>query len=245
MVFQNPVGDYATQLTSLIRNIVNQEKQAGQVLQYGTVIDGNTVRLDANGYDLYANESDFVILDRKPLVPGSRVLATTMDRGTVVVWGAWNAPPRYGKIGPLIAQTEMLPVAGTSNNYNVDFVLSGQGAQDGFVTSFLRSIGATTITIPHVVHDWVDGIWVRAWVGDFESDRSKMTWGPGGIRDDTGNVDATTMLVLHSDSSNPRGRGPRILVRWLVRPNGEERIYIRGEGSDLPEDTYIHFHYAI
>ena len=257
--YKIPAGDGSTVLLDLIRRVADQQiNNSRQELQYATVVNDNAILLDGNNYHLYRSENEWIAVGNQVLTPGSRVLATTMDRGLVVVWGHWNAPFLTSKFGPMIAETEDLSRFPKTHQYeefgdaNI-YKLTRVALNDGFRLSILTGLGGSNISVPHFIPDkpYIDGIWVRAFLHDVEVDRVKMVWGPGGLRDIQGWIDSTVSLTFGQREPGflPTGSGPRIFVRWTVRTNGRENIHMYCDQPQsswtLPEGSRLRFYYAI
>ena len=91
MVFRTPVGGSAAVLHRLINSIVQKHiDSVGQLLQYATYTREGVIKLDNSGIELFLFDLDYIVFGRQRLEIDDRLLVTTLDRGTVVVWGRWN-----------------------------------------------------------------------------------------------------------------------------------------------------------
>lgn len=88
-----PAGRGFNQLGQAIEDLINRSVRNIRVsVEYATVINDGVIKLDTDGYELYAEDNDFIILSRMPFVIGDRVLVVPIGnvRGTILVLGPWQ-----------------------------------------------------------------------------------------------------------------------------------------------------------
>lgn len=88
-----PSGDGYAQLRQVMLGIMKELMDEGFVgLEYATANAPETITLDRDGYPIYAEEDDFVVLRGIQYVAGDRLIVATTGgpRGRVVVLGSWQ-----------------------------------------------------------------------------------------------------------------------------------------------------------
>lgn len=157
-----PSGDGYTQLRQVIKSIVEEEIAEGFVgHEYATAIDEKTIELDRDGYRIYSEEDDFVVLEGVQYNPGDRLIVATVGgpRGRIVVLGRWQ--PSTNLI-PIINHGEIYistPAETVISNTSSFFLVNGTYTTSVVSSDFTVSDGRITyVGIPkrmfHVFSSW-------------------------------------------------------------------------------------------
>jgi hypothetical protein len=88
-----PSGSGYAKLMDVFRQIAKEQVSTFLTpLEYATVIDEKTIRLDRDGYPIYSADGDFYVLNGVTFQAGDRVIVSPIgdSRSSVLVLGRWS-----------------------------------------------------------------------------------------------------------------------------------------------------------
>ena len=183
-----------------------------------------------------SNSAAVDYIENKPTIPAAQVQSDWTETDANSLAFIENKPPLpdapLTSLGDKIASSAALPTESTARNINAVWTL------DLSVGGYF--VSGNSVRIPALPRNpAINGLWIRAYVGGVEVDRSFMPWGPGSVEDQvrSGGFERGASILILSSSV-------WIAAQYFMSGSATN-IVITGRSQALPADTTIEIWEAI